>query len=331
MTTLPYLSLRVPRLPLLLALLAVLPPATVTPRAFCAEPREELSLRGHTGIVRAVLFSPDGRQLYSAGKDGAVKVWDVASGKLTRTLTVKDLSAVALSPDGKVLATGSKDGVIRLWDVATGKQLRSLTGPKQEIAALAFHPAGRLLASGTNPGPAILWDPATGLEKARVRVGPAGEVGAVWSLAFSPDGKTLAIGTHDETVLWDLAARANVASLENTCAALSVAFTADGKTLAVGTVIGGIQLWDMTTKKKITSLGGRAAGTVECVAFRADGKTLVAVAMKPGSKLWDVPGRKPRAVFSKDAKVACAVFTPDGRGVVTGSRDGVVKVWKLAE
>jgi WD40 repeat protein len=164
-----------------------------------------------------------------------------------------------------------------------------------------------------------------------MRVGQDAKDGAVWSLAFSPDGKSLAIGTYGEAVLWDLARQVKTASFENVCSALAVAFAGDGKTLAVGTAIDGIQLWDLATTTKTASLGKRADGMVNRVAFAADGKSLASVASRAGSKLWDVPGRKERAAFKKEEKVACVVFAPDGKGVATGNRDGVVKVWKRAE
>lgn len=328
MTIFCCLRLQGPRLPRLLAFLAALPLAAFPPIACAGEPQEQLSLRVHTGTVHTVIPSPDGKWLYSASEDGTVKVWDAPKGKLSQTLTVKGVSAVALSPDGKILVTGDKNGVMRLWDLETAREVRSIAGPKREIGCLAFHPSGQLLASCNFEGhAAILWDPATGAEKARV----SWEDGNAWAVAFSPDGRTLAIGGTGETILWDVDTRANVASLKNRCGAAVVAFAPDGKTLAVGTFVDGIQLWDLTTNKKTGSLGRQAEEWVRSVAFAVDGKALASVGRESGSKLWVVPDCKERAAFSKDEKVASVVFTSDGKGVITGSRDGIVKVWKLTE
>ncbi|MGI2909791.1 WD40 repeat domain-containing protein, partial [Hassallia sp. VBCCA 56010] len=77
----------------------------------------------HSNSVRSVAFSPDGKTLASGSDDNTIKLWDVATGKLSQTLTghSNSVRSVAFSPDGKTLASGSDDNTIKLWDVATGK------------------------------------------------------------------------------------------------------------------------------------------------------------------------------------------------------------------
>ena len=83
---------------------------------------------GHSSSVYAVAFGPDGQTLASGSDDGAVKLWDAATGEELRPLGRHSSAAqeVAFSPDGRTLASGGDDGAIKLWDAATGQELWSL-------------------------------------------------------------------------------------------------------------------------------------------------------------------------------------------------------------
>src|SRR4051812_2215964 len=88
------------------------------------EPKLRDTLKGDTGGVRSVAYSPDGNTLASGNGDGTIKLWDVAAGRERATLKghTFPVGSVAYSPDGKTLASGSQDGTIKLWDVTTGKE-----------------------------------------------------------------------------------------------------------------------------------------------------------------------------------------------------------------
>ena len=159
-----------------------------------------------------------------------------------------------------------------------------------------------------------------------------GHSGEVRSVAFSPDGQTLASGSMDSTVkLWDVSTGREKASLAgHKNSVYSVAFSPDGQTLASGSMDSTVKLWDLNTGREKASLAGHK-DSVWSVAFSPDGQTLASGSEDNTIKLWDVNTGREKASLAAHKSFAMSVaFSPDGQTLASGSMDSTVKLWDVS-
>jgi WD40 repeat protein len=155
------------------------------------------TLEGHTDGVQHVAFSPTGLILASASDDGTIQLWDIKTGDVIKILEghADWVGHVAFSPTGLILASTGGDGTIRLWDIKTGEPLKTIT-PASRASFIVYSPDGNTLAS-TDRKVIHLWNAHSG-ELLRTLTG---HIGYIYSIAFSPDGRTLTSGSRDGTML----------------------------------------------------------------------------------------------------------------------------------
>ena len=280
---------------------------------------------GHTRTVRAVAFGPDGKYGVSAGDDGTIRVWDLATGRTRTILKGHDggVQDVAVSPDGKLIASGGRDRTVRLWNLATGKELAVLKGHKKSVMSIAFSPDGKHLLSGSLDGTARLWEVA-GRKEVGVLKGHGRSIGTA---VFSPDGTRVATGSLDPTIrLWEVKSGKLLTTLTgHRFGVRSVAFTPDGKQLISGSSDMTVRVWDLSTGQEKQALKGHAS-LVSAVAVLPDGKRMLSASLDGIVHVWDlVSGKKLRSLEKCQGGVTSVAVSPDGTHALSGSRDKIVR------
>jgi WD40 repeat protein/tRNA A-37 threonylcarbamoyl transferase component Bud32 len=302
--------------------------------------RELRRYRGHTGIILAVTFDPVGN-LVTVGADGSVKTWDATTDQDARILAVPPaaggVSTLAVSPDGSRVAGVSRvrnESITRVWEADTGRDKLTISVAGDETGVLTLSRDGKLLAARCGSllnWTVRAWDVETGREVFTIRA----EDGPILSLAFTPDGRHLA-GVDTATArVWELASGELAA--ETGGGAFTWITTEPGSDrLLLADWYGRVRPWDWHHAEMLPALGG--AGTVwlpsrQPWAVSADGAFLAGIDSFTGRDVAVVDTARigaieePRLSVRHARKVTGIDFSPDGRRLVTGGMDGMVRVW----
>ncbi|XHX80060.1 MAG: caspase family protein [Stenomitos frigidus ULC029] len=228
--------------------------------------RLQISLQGHQGAVHQAIFSPNQRQLATAGADGTIRLWSLETQAMEKVFSWRDANhptpatvaptskahntaaivAIAFSPDGKQLAAIAQNSTdIQLWSVTSGKRLLTLYGLTKPVQQLTFSPKGDWLAARAG-NEVRVWDAKSGQQNATLR-----HMSSVNSLAVSPDNRTLLTTSGSSAQLWRMKSW-RVRSwhsqklLRHGDRVMSAMFNSNGQLIATASADGSARLWKVS-------------------------------------------------------------------------------------
>ncbi|MGZ4184114.1 MAG: nSTAND1 domain-containing NTPase [Solirubrobacteraceae bacterium] len=328
--------------------------------------RRLVALPGPAGHVQDAQVSPDGSTLYTAGTGGVMLAWDLTgargfgrSVRLSPTLPCCDsvtpeAPAFALSPDGTEFAVAMSGSRVGIFSATTLRREMSFeTGSRgRPVTALAWSPTGETLAVGAHDGIVQIWDLSGSPRLQRSLVGFAplpGQIEAIQSLAFSPDGQSLAASDKSEgsavghnisspvatLAIWDVGTGSMVITPAELGAGAGLtasdvlAFSPDGKLLAASLLTGGVRVFDPSSGRVVRTLADPGNETVS-LAFAPTGNVLAGGTLGGTVELWDpVTGKRlAQPLLADSSAISDIAFDPSGRRFATaGLHDATVKVW----
>jgi eukaryotic-like serine/threonine-protein kinase len=315
-------------------------------------------LTNHTGWARALVFTPDGRQLASASSDGTIRIWSVADQTELRRLrsSGEGLTALALLPDGCTLVTGGDGGSVCLWDTTASSRASAHTNwtvafgfdSLAELEAphfasgtfdpravrrlgVAFTPDSRSIITTDRYGSLALWD----ARSVRITENLPWLGSNHWGVALSPNGRWLAVGNASGILtLWDWTARRAVTNFTVPCEFYGkLGFSRSGNFLFAIAVNnewrGRTRIWQTGDWTEVALMGNQFAGLAS-VDLSPDDQLLAAGYTNGAMRLFRFPSVQHEATFTNhQAAVIGVQFSPDGRGLVSTSFDGSTRLWDV--
>jgi len=323
------------------------------------------------GGVHVVAFSPDGRRIAIGSTDGTIRVRDTARGTVFDQFEVWrvngcSVTSLAYSPDGRWIVSGSNDNTVRIWDAKRGTNCAVLRFPPSSdaVTSVKSTPGGWQITNGSRDSMVLLLDvvTSTGLNAVGARTGvtcnpvgrriaigtdntirvcdaetgaePAvlpGHEGDVRAVAFSPDGRRIAIVRNGNSMvrICDAESGADVAVLRGPSNDVrGIAYSPDGRQIASADAWDKtVRVWDAESGAKLAVLYGHTSA-VNGVAYSPDGQHIVSCASDATIRVWDtVSGREIAVLRGHVGNVLSVAYSEDGQRIISGSADLTIRVW----
>ncbi|MFH0953067.1 MAG: serine/threonine-protein kinase [Verrucomicrobiota bacterium] len=287
---------------------------------------DEMTYKASQRFVTHLAVLPDGRRFITAGANGSLRLWQIGTPQCLRETRAHAgwVDGMAVSPDGKYVASAAGDNRLTVHRADDLSLVRETKLPEKHCACIAFSPDGRTIGVGQE-GLVSLYDAENGtLKKSIPRKGD--DV----TLAFSPDGKSLATGgVNPPLEIYDME-QGTVRGIDRSDIpwVRSVNFSPDGKKLLIAPGFGGALVLDLPSGDAVHLRGHRAPLTrIEML----PDQSLVATASEDTSCILSDPatGQPVRTLLGHTARITALGVCPDGKRLITAGADDEIKVWNI--
>jgi WD40 repeat protein len=280
------------------------------------------------GIVRGLAFL-DGNVVAAAGEGGAIKLWSLSDGKVTKTLEGHqgNVLALALRLDRAQLLSGGEDKTVRLWDVPDSKEVRSLIGHEGPVMAVAFSPDGKTLISGSGDKTVRAWNAADGKEMRKFL-----EPGEIRGVAGGVDERYFASASTNDVLEWRNVSTEALKTFSGHGGRVQAAiFSPDGATVASAGEDKTVRFWNRADAKELRSINAHES-TVYTLAYSPDGQFLASGGLDKTVKIWKTAdGTEVKKLQGHGEGVFCLRYSLDGQFVYSGSSDRTIRKWSVAD
>jgi WD40 repeat protein len=314
-----------------------------TARIWDAATGEELLRIGYDDWnSNEMAFSPDGKMLATASRDGKVSIW---SSRVAGVEQACYIPAVVFSPDWKnmqnysvvyfglnsTLKAAMKGNTVTIWNLSSGAEISRMEHDS-EVQHAMFSPDGTRLATitqfhassgGKDGGIARIWDVATGSELVGIK-----QKDLFQDLAFGPEGDYLVTGGFGPISIWDMANGFEQMRIEQDEIIYSLCLSPDGSRLATGDNEGNLRIWDIDSGTELNLKKMKHDGWINSVAFSSNGKLLASASADKTARIWDASTGEEITRIEHNDTVISVCFSPDDTRLATVS-DDKTRVYQL--
>jgi WD40 repeat protein len=300
------------------------------------------TLKGHTGKINRMKWSPDGQKIITPSDDGTIKIWDAASGKEIHTLPIKEqlilplkkyfIFDVAVTPDGQQVVVPAPPG-LEFWDIDTGVKISFIIG-QATVEGVAITPDGKTIITNAYDGTLHFWDFASGkyIRSVETYLNPGNVM-----VEITPDGRFVISHLRDKVLnIWWIPSGREFRSLQGLGAfLLGFTVTPDGKRVIAGATDKRIYIWDLATGAFERVLEGHTE-SVAGVSTSHDGRFLISKGHNESIRLWRCEDWQLLSVLKEDKKStyirSTPLFHPKRNDILAtyGEKDHrEIRIWKL--
>jgi len=280
-----------------------------------------------SSFILTLAFSPDGRTLVTADRNGEVIFWEVGTWvERTRLVTPSELGTMSISPDGETIITASAAGEVKGWDW-DGNSLFTFTYGGS-VFDTAFSPTGRYVAVGGDNDTIMILD----VDAQEKVTDLTSDHQYITNVVFSPDGRLLASYERPENVMktWDTSTWQETLTFSHVTERIDyhdIVFSPHGEYLAVASTQNAIKVLNVNTWQVVKQFLGHTRGSY-WLDFSPDGSLLASACDDMTLKLWEVETGRVLRTFTNQHEVGTVAFSPDGTLLAYGVWGEGVQIWQ---